>query len=251
MAAKSSLQGKVIALTGAASGIGLATAKLLAQLGAKISIGDVAADSLEKVAEEIRAAGGQVMWRQVDVSNRQSVDSWIEETVSWGERLDGAANIAGTVGRHSGGLLLKDFKDDEWDLIQNVNLKGMMFCLRAELNALSEHGSIVNAASICGLMGEIGSSAYCASKHGVIGLTRTAAKECGTNQRVNCFAPGSIDTIMTRQYAELSGENPVGGAAMKRLGRPEEVAKLIAFLLSDDSSFISGATYSIDGGWFC
>ncbi|KAI9371754.1 hypothetical protein BJX61DRAFT_543374 [Aspergillus egyptiacus] len=252
-----SLSGKVIAITGAASGIGRCTALLLASLGAKLSIADLQQDALDAVATVIQGAGhGDVFSKVVDVRNASTVDTWIQETVQWAGRLDGAANLAGVIGKSIGlkGASIKDIDNDEWDFIMDVNLKGLMHCLRAELQVMADNGSIVNAASIAGLQGFGRNAAYSASKHGVIGLSRSAAKEAGEqNIRVNCIAPGAIQTPMLAKSNEINGNINVKSAsiALPRQGTPEEAANLIAFLLCDASSFITGAVYSIDGGWAC
>ncbi|KAL4738824.1 hypothetical protein BDV11DRAFT_205670 [Aspergillus similis] len=236
--------GKVIAVTGGASGIGRSTVKLLASLGARVSIGDLQQEALQGVAKDIKDAGhGDVLIQTVDVRQASSVDSWIQETIRWAGRLDGAANLAG----------VKDFDSDEWDFVMDINLKGVMHCMRAEIRAMADNGSIVNAASIAGVMGFQNNAAYCASKHGVVGLTRAAAKEVGQqNIRVNCIAPGAIQTPMLAKSHDINGNASLKkDTALVRAGDPEEVANLVVFLLSDASSFITGATYSIDGGWAC
>ncbi|KAL3462621.1 hypothetical protein BJX64DRAFT_276964 [Aspergillus heterothallicus] len=249
-----SLSNKVIALTGAASGIGRATALLLASLGAKLSIADLQQEALETVAQEIKAAGhGDVLVTKIDVRQPDAVESWIQETVKWGGRLDGAANLAGVIGKSIGLAGIKELDSDEWDFLMDVNLKGLMHCLRAELKVLADNGSVVNAASIAGLMGFPRNAAYCASKHGVIGLSRSVAKEVGAQGiRVNCIAPGAIKTPMLAQSYATSGNAALeSGTALGRPGVAEEVANLVAFLLSDSSTFITGSVYSIDGGWNC
>ncbi|OAA53839.1 3-oxoacyl-[acyl-carrier-protein] reductase [Niveomyces insectorum RCEF 264] len=262
----SSLKGSVIAVTGAASGMGLATAKLLATHGAHLSLADVQEALLRDAAAAAEAAAKahghtiKVHTAVVNVQDRAAVDAWIDGAVTALGRLDGAANIAGIFRSN-----LKDSvayeEEAVWDLMLGVNLTGVMHCMRAELASMRAHnvphGSIVNASSILGLQGGVGSAAYCASKHGVIGLTRAAAKEAGKeNIRVNCFAPGFINTPMLRTSADASGgqshtvQRPAT-VALAREGQPEEVAELIVFLLSKASSYITGQCISIDGGWNC
>ncbi|CAM1505006.1 Fc.00g106430.m01.CDS01 [Cosmosporella sp. VM-42] len=258
------LADKVLALTGAASGIGLATAKLLASRGATLSLADVSKEGLEQAQKDIESEyKTKVVIFVVDVRKYEKVEQWIAETVKTFGRLDGAANLAGVVPRSiagdSGMIQNQDF--GEWDFVMDVNTKGLMHCMKAELQKISDNGSIVNASSIAGLMGREKNGAYAASKHAVLGLTRSAAKEAGRRGvRVNAICPGRIDTPMFR--AANAAANAAGNAAeferetmneiaLKRNGRPEEVAALIAFLLGDDSSYMTGNAVSVDGGWFC
>ena len=192
MASHLPLSGKVIAITGAASGIGLATAHLLASRGASLSLADNQEVALKKAASDISAINpkAEIHTFVLDVRSRESVDSWITSIIQRFTRLDGAANLAGVIGQNIGIHGVADILEDEWDFIIGVNLTGVMHCMRAQLNAISEGGSIVNAASIAGLMGKEFNAAYTASKHGVVGLTRAAAKEVGVKGiRVNCIAP--------------------------------------------------------------
>lgn len=186
-----SLSGKVIAITGAASGIGLATAHLLASRGAQLSLADVQEAALLKAAEEIQTKHSvKVHTFILDVRSRESVDSWTASIIITFGKLDGAANLAGVIGKSIGQVGIQDTDQDEWDFLIGVNLTGVFHCLRSQLGVISEGGSIVNAASIAGLMGRAMNGAYSASKHGVIGLTRSAAKEVGVRDiRVNCIAP--------------------------------------------------------------
>ncbi|ESZ90604.1 3-oxoacyl-[acyl-carrier-protein] reductase [Sclerotinia borealis F-4128] len=246
-----SMQGKVIAISGGASGIGLATAKLLSSRGAKVMIGDIDWDALKSASEFFKSNNRSYNCRHLDVSDRESVQDWIDEILMFFGRLDGAANCAGIIGKHHGIKNIQDMEDEEWNKIIAVNLTGMMYCLRAELGAIVDGGSIVNVASIQGTQGFAGSGAYVASKHGVIGLTRSAAKEVGDrNIRVNAVAPGSIETPLLNQAREI--KTTVGTSdptVIKRTGTAEEIAAIIAFLLSEESSFVTGAVYAGDGGW--
>jgi NAD(P)-dependent dehydrogenase (short-subunit alcohol dehydrogenase family) len=191
MATPLPLAGKVIAVTGAASGIALATAHLLASRGATLSLADVQEEALAAASSEIsKIHKTQIHTFVLDVRSRESVDSWTAEIIQKFGKLDGAANLAGVIGKSIGIHGVADIVEEEWDFIIGVNLTGVMHCMRAQMNVIEEGGSIVNAASIAGLMGRAKNGAYSASKHGVIGLTRSAAKEIGVKGvRVNCIAP--------------------------------------------------------------
>lgn len=185
-----SIKDKVIVITGAASGMGLETARLFASKGAKLSLADVQEKPLKDLETELSQAGAQVMAMVVDVSNRKSVEDWIAKTVEKFGKLDGAANLAGVIGKQNNIAGIEDIDDADWDFIFGVNTKGLMNCLRAQVPNFNDGGAIVNAASILGLMGSKKSIAYVASKHAVVGMTRAAAKELGERGiRVNCFCP--------------------------------------------------------------
>jgi NAD(P)-dependent dehydrogenase (short-subunit alcohol dehydrogenase family) len=185
--------GKVIAITGAASGIGLATAHLLASRGAKLSLADLQEEALKNAQSEIQTKipGTEILIFALDVRNYSQVESWVKETVNKFGKLDGAANLAGVIPPSIGvgELVNQDLK--EWDFVLNVNLTGVMHCLKAQLAVIGNHGAIVNASSIAGLTGREKNSSYAASKHGVLGLTRSAAKEVGPEKgiRVNGICP--------------------------------------------------------------
>lgn len=186
------LQGKVIAITGAGSGIGLATARECAARGASLSLCDINQDALNNTVSEIKAKGVDVIGSRVDVSSSDAVDAWITETVNHFGKLDGAANIAGVEGKPGGKVFanIVDISNDHWNFILGINLTGLFYCLRAQLRVMERGASILNVASIAGLMGRPGIAAYSSSKHGVVGLTRTAAKEVGSRGiRVNVLAP--------------------------------------------------------------
>ncbi|KAF2635234.1 3-alpha--hydroxysteroid dehydrogenase [Massarina eburnea CBS 473.64] len=248
-----SLKDKVIVITGAASGIGLATTRHFATLGAKLSLADIQPGPLSALEEELTSRGIQVLTRVVDVSSRTAVDSWINDTVAKFGKLDGAANIAGAIGNQHNSASVTEIDDDDWDFVFSVNTKGLMYCLRAQVPHMNSGGSIVNAASISGLVGSKNNMAYVASKHAVVGMTRALAKEVGDrNIRVNCFCPGPIETPMLRKAAEIrGGEGDWSFLALGRLGEVKEVPPLIEFLISPASSFITGTAMSIDGGWNC
>ncbi|KAG0645577.1 hypothetical protein D0Z07_8679 [Hyphodiscus hymeniophilus] len=250
----SSLNGKVIAITGAASGIGLATAKLLSSKGAVLSIADINEIQLQAATKSIETAGGRVISTVVDVTISLDVKAFIEKTVKEFGKLDGAANMAGVIGRNNSTKPIREQDDAEWEFIMSINTKGVFNCLREELKVMKSGASIVNAASILGIRGQKYNSVYCASKCAVIGLTRCAALEEGENNiRVNAIAPGIVDTPMVGAVEGYQNVEKMDTSmqALNRKAKPEEMASVIAFLLSDESSFVTGATWSVDGGWNC
>ncbi|RYN99037.1 hypothetical protein AA0120_g1840 [Alternaria tenuissima] len=248
-----SLKDKVIAIIGAASGIGLETARLFASKGAKLALADVQEKPLKDLESELRTAGAQVMIQVVDVSKRADVESWIANTVEKFGKLDGAANLAGVTGRQSAVANIEEVEDDDWEFIMGVNVTGLRNCLRAQVPHMKEGSSIVNAASILGLIGAPKQLAYCASKHAVVGMTRSAAKELGPkNIRVNCFCPGPVDTPMLRKsYENRGGPVDYSFLPLGRTAHQTEIPPLIEFLISDASSFMTGTATPIDGGWYC
>ena len=184
------LGGKVIALTGGASGIGLETAILLAAQGAIVSIADLSEAPLKQTASRIESSGGKVLATVVDVRDDKAVDAWIAATVDKFGQLDGAVNLAGVIPKSINVERVQDLNNEDWKFVLDVNLNGVMYCMRAQLQHMKNRGSVVNAASICGVIGFPKNAAYTASKHAVIGLSRAAAKEVGEREiRVNCIAP--------------------------------------------------------------
>ncbi|OCT48467.1 Chanoclavine-I dehydrogenase [Cladophialophora carrionii] len=245
------LQDKVIAITGAASGIGAATARLAAARGASgLALSDINEQALTKVVDELKAKGTKVTGTRLDVSDSAQVDAWIAATVKEFGRLDGAANIAGVEGPPGGKVFqnLVDISNEHWDYIMRINLTGVFYCLRAQLRVMERGASVLNVASLAGVMGRPGIGAYSTSKHGVVGLSRTAAKEVGERGiRVNALAPllndgDATDRPVTNTYKTLP---------LQRLGTADDMAKTICFVLSDDSSYTTGATFSADGGVAC
>ncbi|KAF2493488.1 oxidoreductase [Lophium mytilinum] len=253
---------KVIAITGGASGMGLSIATLLATHGAHLSLLDLNPSTLTAALSTLRALApnSKIIGTAADVRDRAAIEAWIATTVAELGPLHGAVNFAGVINKNMGRPegSIEQLAQDEWDFCIGINLTGVFQCLRAEVaNFAPEGGSIVNAASVLGLMGRVNGAAYAASKHGCIGLTRSVAKEVGGRGiRVNCLAPGYIETPMVQQSAEQTTlrleDNPqVKATALGRPGKAEEVANLVAFLLSDESAFITGAVHTIDGGWVC
>ena len=187
------IDGKVIALTGGASGIGYATSMLLASQGVHLSIADINEGPLEEAATAIKAGASpaaKIISTVVDVRKDEQVNQWIEKTVKEFGRLDGAVNLAGVIPKCINKERVEDLNNEDWHFVIDVNLHGVMYCMRAQLQNMNNKGSIVNAASICGTIGFPKNAAYTASKHAVIGLSRSATKEVGDREiRINCIAP--------------------------------------------------------------
>ncbi|UKZ93418.1 uncharacterized protein TrAFT101_008332 [Trichoderma asperellum] len=248
------LKGKVFAITGGASGIGLATAQVLSRRGATVCIADVDPEAMKAAEVYFTSLEVPHMVTRVDVSKSKEVDAWIESIVKAHGRLDGAANVAGVIGKYHGVSPVSELEDDEWDKIIGVNLTGTMYCMRAELRNMNDRGSIVNVSSIHGLKGFARHGAYDASKHGIVGLTRAAALENGEREiRVNSVAPGAIYTPLMQKNWDFAGrpkdapfDDPT---AFQRQGTAEETANVIAFLLGPESTFVSGSVYKVDGAW--
>lgn len=243
------MHGKVVICTGGASGMGRATAELLASRGASLVISDINEAQGMRVAEDIRARGGQASFVRTDVSSEDDVRTMVRHAVDTFGRLDGAFNNAG-IGPGASNLHELDLA--AWQRTIAINLTGVFLCLKHEIAAMLQTGggAIVNMSSAAGLRGNAMFAEYVSSKHGVIGLTRAAALEYGThNIRVNALAPGSIRTPMLEKALDMSllsitpARYPLG-----RIGEAGEVAEAAAWLLSDAASYISGACLPVDGG---
>jgi 3-oxoacyl-[acyl-carrier protein] reductase len=242
-----SLSGRVAIVTGAGRGIGAATAKLLAQAGANVALLDQDGAGATRTAEAIGLGGAEALAFAVDVTDGFAIERTFDRVVEeWG-RLDVLINNAGLV-RDS---CLEDVTDEDWDLTLDVNLKGAMVCTRAVVPHMLARGAgrILSAASIVARDGNIGQTAYGASKAGILGLTRCWARELGPKGiTANAVAPGLIDTEMVRTAPADVALAMVAKAAAGRMGRAEEVANVYLFLASDLASFMNGVVVGVDGG---
>jgi NAD(P)-dependent dehydrogenase (short-subunit alcohol dehydrogenase family) len=251
------LDGKVALVTGAASGIGRATALTFAREGARLVVADMNEDGGQQTVHMITENGGEATLVQVDVSNATQVEEMISKAVETYGRLDCAHNNAGISGAGIGGdqrTFTADYPDERWHQVMAINLTGVWLCMKYELQQMltQEGGAIVNTASGAGLVGLPGASAYVASKHGVVGLTKTAALEYAKQGiRVNCVCPGYIETPMTaagmsnpERLEQIIAREPIG-----RVGKPEEIAETVVWLCSDAASFVTGHAMAVDGGW--
>ncbi len=247
------MAGKAVLVTGGGSGIGRASARALARAGAAVAVADLTRESAAATVAEIMALGGRAVALAGDVSRESDVVALIEAARAAFGRLDGAFNNAGispaAVG--SAGVPIAALPEAAFQRVIAVNLAGVFLCLKHEIAAMREAGgAIVNTASVAGLVGLAGSGAYVASKHGVIGLTRTAALEnAAAGIRVNAVCPGYIDTPMVTPHMPARGPDILGKVPFARLGRADEIAELVLWLLSDRASFVTGAAYVADGGY--
>ncbi|QCC52721.1 SDR family oxidoreductase [Halapricum salinum] len=246
------IQDAVAIVTGGSTGIGRSAAIRFAEEGASVVVADVNVDDGEQTVAAITDAGGEATFVETDVSDEADVEAMVETAVETYGGLDFAFNNAGIEGETGSA---SEQPTTNWERVIDVNLKGVFNCMRAEIPAMLESGggSIVNTASIAGVVGFPGLSPYVASKHGVIGLTKTAAIEfSGDGVRVNAICPGVIETPMVQRSQEDSPEQMEqvkAATPMGRIGQPEEIGDAAVWLCSDDASFVTGESLVIDGGY--
>ncbi len=246
------LENKVALVTGAAKGIGLATARRLAELGSTVVLSDIDRDQGAASAEDLQSQGRDVRFIAADVSNPDDVDNLFKQIENEFGKLDIAFNNAGIEGRL---VPIDQATIEDWDQLIGINLSGVFYCMRGEIPLLRAAGGgvIINCSSIAGLVGTAGGGIYCASKHGVIGLTRAVAIDLATEGiRVNAICPGAIETEMvSRVLAERPEQRKVieSMQPIRRLGTPNEIASAVAWLSQDDAALVTGVTLPLDGGW--
>ena len=246
------LAGKVALITGAGSGMGRAAAALFAREGAKVAAVDINETSAKETVAAIAREGGEAFAMRVDVSNSEDARAMCDEAVPRYGGLDIVYNNAGIEGE---GGFMAQLGEDAFDRVIAINLRGVWLGMKYALPHLIKRGggSIINTASVAGIVGIKGASAYCAAKAGVIALTRVGAIEYGRYKiRVNCICPGVIDTPMVERVSEEGGVTSQANdrlSLLGRIGKPEEIARTALFLASDDAPFATGAPFIVDGGW--
>lgn len=250
------IRDKVVVVTGASAGIGRATALRFAEEGARVAAWDVVDKDSATFTKELETAGGKGLFRVVNVADGESIEAGVKEVLEkWG-RIDVLINNAGItrdaqLTKWKDGAVASTMTDEQWDAVIGVNLKGVFACTRAVVPQMIKQGSgvILSASSVVGLYGNFGQTNYVATKAGVIGMTRTWARELGRyNIRVNAVAPGFIGTEMVRAMPPKVVEGMISHTPLARLGEPQDIANAYAWLASDQASFVHGTVISVDGG---
>jgi NAD(P)-dependent dehydrogenase (short-subunit alcohol dehydrogenase family) len=250
------MEGKVALVTGASSGIGRATARRLADEGARVTVAARRADRLEALVTDIAAAGGEAIAVETDVADRWSVDHSVAQTLEAFGQLDVAVNNAASIGPIGP---IAELSDEDWRQLMAVNVDGVFYCMRAQIAAMRESGggSIVNVGSVNSFLGAPMAAPYVTSKHAILGLTRSAGAELASeNIRVNIVCPGLVQTEMQEMIADIvtdgdpdGFENPfLARTPQGRLSNPIEIAHTILWLASDEASFVTGTALTVDGG---
>ncbi|MGE0858218.1 MAG: SDR family NAD(P)-dependent oxidoreductase [Gammaproteobacteria bacterium] len=247
------LQDKVILVTGGSTGIGRATARILAREGARVVVADLQDAAGEETVAAIRDAGGQAEYAHLDVADHAAVRALVADIAARHGGLDGAFNNAGIEGPTA---KILELPPADWERVIRVNLTGVYACMQAEVEQMMTQkrgGAIVSTSSGAGLIGIPGAAAYNSSKHGVVGLTKTVALEYARYDiRVNAVCPGFIDTPMLDRVTDASvkiREQLIGAVPMRRVARPEEIGEAVAWLLSPRASYVTGVALPVDGGW--
>ena len=248
------LDGKSALITGGGGGIGRATALAFAREGARLAVADFNEQAAAETVAQVNAAGGQAMTLTGDVTDSATVQAMVASVVAAYGRLDCAFNNAGIAGFQvdAAGKRTHEWSDASFERMIDVNLKGVWLCMKHELPQMIAQGGgvIVNTGSIAGLVGLRTSSAYVAAKHGVLGLTKTAAIEyAADNIRVNAVCPGYIETNMTAEVMTRRGSEIMANTPFRRMGTPGEIAEMVVWLSSDRASYVTGGCYNVDGGY--
>ena len=235
-------------ITGAGQGIGRSIALKMAQEGADVVIAEMNADTGAQTAKEVEAMGRKALFISVDVANQKQVQGMVDQVLKAWKRVDILVNNAGF---DRPGRLLK-VKEEDWDAVLGVHLKGTLNCIQAVAPHMIEnsYGKILNLSSVWGKRGAVSEISYSSAKAGIIGLTKSVARELGRYQiNVNAVLPGLILTPTIAKMAEKYQNMIIENTPLKRMGKPEEVANVVAFLASDEASFMTGATVEVSGGW--
>jgi len=241
------LSNKTAIITGASRGIGKSIAMKLASCGANIILVSRNKGDLNIIEKEINTSGGKAHAIAGDISNMESFLNIINQTISKWEKIDILINNAGITRDN----IIMRMKEDEWDNVINTNLKGCFNGIKAVSRHMikNKYGKIINITSVIGQIGNVGQSNYAAAKAGIIGLTKSTAKELGSrNITINAIAPGYISTSMTKKLKDEIKKKLESSIPLGRLGKPEDVANLVCFLVSDEANYITGQTFNVDGG---